>query len=822
MGAYERASPIRKKERNFARGHPIDFNLSRACFEFPYKLYTNPDLLIYLKVKNIMKRKIFKFAAIAMMLATGFSCTQNLNIEPTLPELDTRAAPDDTSYIRSGWNIGAINADNLNVIGNYIRVAVLDTGVDMKHPDLSDHIVDEGGYDAFIPAWGDDYGGPVYISNNTTSSYSAAHGTACAGIVVAVAPGCKLIPVRRSDDDNQVAAAINWAWREAKADVISCSWELNSGDYDSTTAALDSAMTYGRGGLGCVVVFAAGNSGADDSINDIAASNERFLVVGAINDTTYTRWSGSSKGPQLDVMAPGVNIPTTDICGGDGRSPNNYCLFWATSSATPHVAGVAALILSYNPNLSSKQVHDIITSTAGAGNGTRSDEMGYGVVNAYRAINDMKDVIYGDLSITGSDTVQSNTQSTYSVPVPPGATVTWSVSPNSGYTVQGGINDSTLNITFTATGNYTVKANFSMQGYLYHSLSKTVNVFDPNALPQIAISGSGTAAAGDIVTYTIPSPLPSGATFTGWTPISNATATSGWNSPTLSVYFHSAGTRTLTANFKMPAPDNRTFTSTMNVQVSLPSVFIDVPYAMYRDVPDTIHVELPEGATFTGWTPIPDATPSPNWNSPTLSLTFNNIGTYTLIANFSIGGVTFTRTNTINVYPVYPDIIGPTEVDSYSSAQYSLTPSPLPSYISFNGWRIVPLDPANQQTPMIYSPMNQTSSIYFNDVGEYYLIAEFYITGYGSYSTQKIVRSNLPFSYFYPYLQSVNIGGGYMRVNVTNIPSSFANNYDIRYQWEVNGQIASYYSYQPIEVPSGTSVRFRVTLGSQTSPWGYP
>ena len=109
---------------------------------------------------------------------------------------------------------------------------------------------------------------------------------------------------------------------------------------------------------------------------------------------------GSNYGPTLDVMAPGIKIPTTDRTGvaGYNTSGDYHLTFNGSSSACPQVAGVAALILSVNPNLTALQVRNIIekncekvgaysyATTSGRPNGTWHQEMGYGLVNARKAV----------------------------------------------------------------------------------------------------------------------------------------------------------------------------------------------------------------------------------------------------------------------------------------------------------------------------------------------------------------------------------------------------------------------------------------------------
>jgi hypothetical protein len=106
---------------------------------------------------------------------------------------------------------------------------------------------------------------------------------------------------------------------------------------------------------------------------------------------------GSNYGPEISVVAPGVDIPTTDIQGSAGFGAGDFITdFWGTSAATPHVAGLAALLISANSTLRNVDVQRIIERTADkVGNlpyllwgahGLWNDEMGYGRINAYRAL----------------------------------------------------------------------------------------------------------------------------------------------------------------------------------------------------------------------------------------------------------------------------------------------------------------------------------------------------------------------------------------------------------------------------------------------------
>ena len=252
-----------------------------------------------------------------------------------------------------------------------IRVAVLDEGVDTAHTYLRDAVADERDF----------------VDSNPTARPDGddAHGTACAGIVCAdgsqmrgLAPGVSLVAARiaKGDggqgwifDDFNTADAIDWCWDEAKADVLSNSWG-GGAPTDVISSAFERARTRGRRGKGAVVVVAAGN---DQAPVDFPGNLPDVLTVGASNqwDERKTRasadgetWWGSNFGPGLDVMAPGVQILTTDIHGARGYTAGlTVGNFNGTSSATPLVAAVVALLLSVRPNLSEADVQDILRTT---------------------------------------------------------------------------------------------------------------------------------------------------------------------------------------------------------------------------------------------------------------------------------------------------------------------------------------------------------------------------------------------------------------------------------------------------------------------------
>jgi hypothetical protein len=289
-----------------------------------------------------------------------------------------------------------------------IRIAVLDVGVQRNHPDLAANI-DPLGFGLLAPV----------ATTGDVLDTAACHGTACAGIIGAVAnngigvagiaPECKLIPVNIARNTaglfgtfSQIAGAIDWAWSTAAADVLSNSW---GGGSPSTLYrdAIRRAVTNGRGGRGAIVVFSAGNANAGifspASFTDciaVGAMNMCFQRKSPTSCDGETFW-GSNFGFGLDVVAPGVKIATTWNTGLTTLVNYNPA-FNGTSAAAPFVSATAALMLSVNPLLTQTALRELLErSVRKVGsytyapestqpNGTWNAEMGYGLINTYQAV----------------------------------------------------------------------------------------------------------------------------------------------------------------------------------------------------------------------------------------------------------------------------------------------------------------------------------------------------------------------------------------------------------------------------------------------------
>lgn len=333
--------------------------------------------------------------------------------EPDFVSLTAKAhALDDQYYLYNPYNYNATN--NINVHKAWqitkgcrnIRVAVLDCGVDASHEAFKD-----GSGNSRVAEGVSAFAGPIVDI----------HGTACAGIIAAshstkmygIAPEVTIVPVRIAEHSknyapaNTIANGIYWAFSASggNADILSNSW--GGGSSNQVIAAIQDAQVYGRGGdyernirgKGSVVVFSSGNQGN----NSVNLYGQYAICVGAlgadgqlaINRETNQRYSNI--GPGLDLVAFGGHMNKDKDNDGlmDGdihtlRLNNKYTsTFVGTSAACPQASGVAALMLSVNPNLTAKQVEDILFRTAtDMGPKGRDDNYGYGLVNAFEAVKE--------------------------------------------------------------------------------------------------------------------------------------------------------------------------------------------------------------------------------------------------------------------------------------------------------------------------------------------------------------------------------------------------------------------------------------------------
>ncbi|MEG4047975.1 S8 family serine peptidase [Microcoleus sp. Pol17_C1] len=278
----------------------------------------------------------------------------------------------------NNWGVDTINAPDVweqNITGNGIVVAVIDTGVDYNHSDLDSNIWDnadeiaENGIDDDRNGFIDDIRGWdfVYNDNYPIDLDPDGHGTHVAGLIAAerndfgitgVAPNAKIMPVRVLDtfgsgELNNVAAGIRYA-TDNGANVIN----LSLGNEFYPSKLVNDAIEYANN-KGSVVVIAAGNSGFSQPDYPARNADRWGIAVGSIDiNGRMADTSNAAGSTPLDyVVAPGVDIYST-------TPYDYYAALTGTSMATPHVAGVAALVLNANPTLTPAQVEYILTTTA--------------------------------------------------------------------------------------------------------------------------------------------------------------------------------------------------------------------------------------------------------------------------------------------------------------------------------------------------------------------------------------------------------------------------------------------------------------------------
>jgi subtilisin family serine protease len=276
--------------------------------------------------------------------------------------------------------------------GEGITIAVIDDGVDIDHEEFATSGKIVAPRSLSRPR-----------SDNPRPSNGDNHGTACSGVACAdgnwgaagVAPAARLMPLRLTSGlgSQDEADAFVWA-ADHGADIISCSWGPADGRWwdpsdpvhrqvvplpDNTRLAIDYAIGTGRNGRGCVITWAAGN-GAESVDNDGYASYDKVIAVAACNDSgkqsAYSDhgqaiWCSFPSNHGEPSLTPG--IWTTDRSGHEGYNAGDRSLgdargnytnsFGGTSSACPGVAGVAALMLSANPELTWSDVKDLLRDT---------------------------------------------------------------------------------------------------------------------------------------------------------------------------------------------------------------------------------------------------------------------------------------------------------------------------------------------------------------------------------------------------------------------------------------------------------------------------
>jgi type VII secretion-associated serine protease mycosin len=270
------------------------------------------------------------------------------------------------------WYLTALRVADAQRIsrGAGVTVAVIDTGVWAGHPDLNG---------AVLP------GTNILGDGGDGRQDLDGHGTAIAGIIAArgrggsrgllgIAPEAKVLPIRPYDGSLIVTKAINWAVANG-ARVINMSF--NALESDTLATAVKAAAA-----ADAVLVAASGNDGDKGFKGEYPAAYPEVIAVGSV-DRNGALANGSHRGPQVDLVAPGVDIPVLMANTGSGY----YALGNGTSASSAVVAGAAALVRAKYPDMSAADVVRRLESTAvDKGPPGRDDAYGYGELDLMAAL----------------------------------------------------------------------------------------------------------------------------------------------------------------------------------------------------------------------------------------------------------------------------------------------------------------------------------------------------------------------------------------------------------------------------------------------------
>ncbi|MEU0726315.1 type VII secretion-associated serine protease mycosin [Streptomyces sp. NPDC006140] len=337
----------------------------------------------------------FLRAATTVVAATLLTTAPVLLAPPAaaadLPYSDQCAFPNG-KYPGRPWSLQRVLLDELwsQSKGKGVRVAVIDTGVDVTNPQLTDAVDVKSGRNFLPRNLKDDDGNPIERGKENGTTDTVGHGTKVAGIIAArpaegtgfvgLAPEATIIPIQQNDaeghgDVDTLTDAIRYAI-QAEADVINISQDTSKPVKSTSDLALAIDQALARK---IVVVASAGNDGLGGNVKETYPASYKGVLAVAASDRNNERASFSQSGEFVGVAAPGVDMISTVPKGG-------HCSDNGTSFSAPYVAGVAALIKAKHPDWTARQIVAQIEQTAERTVAGHDRLVGWGVVDPVRAL----------------------------------------------------------------------------------------------------------------------------------------------------------------------------------------------------------------------------------------------------------------------------------------------------------------------------------------------------------------------------------------------------------------------------------------------------
>ena len=273
------------------------------------------------------------------------------------------------------WHLGFLNVAEAHRYsqGEGVTVAVIDSGVDATHPDLTGSVL--AGTETFGGGTGDGHTDTVGHGTGIAGLIAGhGHGPGNSAGVLGIAPKAKILPIRTTSgiDSDPAAATRGIDYAVARGAQVICI-ALAGGESEGARRAVSSALA-----AGVVVVAGVGNKPGDLFVAYPAAYPGVVAAAGIDQDGNHADISVT--GPEVVLAAPAVHVMST-------RPNGSYNTGTGTSEATAIIAGAAALVRSRYPNLSGTEVVRRLTATAiDKGTPGRDKEYGYGVLNLVDAL----------------------------------------------------------------------------------------------------------------------------------------------------------------------------------------------------------------------------------------------------------------------------------------------------------------------------------------------------------------------------------------------------------------------------------------------------